>query len=73
MIEEVSSSKERELILYKARINEIVNEIKYHHNYETASALLAKYNLSFDELIRSTVKLRLNDLAILADRVINQK
>jgi hypothetical protein len=73
MIDELSSSKERELILFKGKINEVVHEIKYNQNYETASALIAKYNLSFDELIKSTVKLRIDDLATLADKVISQK
>ncbi len=73
MTEDLSSSKERELILFKGKVNEVVHEIKYNRNYDTASALLAKYNLSFDQLIKSTVRLSINDLASLADKAISQK
>lgn len=73
MVEDLSSSKEKELILFKGKVNEVVHEIKYNRNYDTACALLAKYNLSFDELIKSTVRLSIVDLASLADKVISQK
>lgn len=69
----VSSSKEREMQVLKEKVNEVVYEIKYNRNYDTASALLAKHNLSFESLIKSTVKLSIDDLASLADKVISQK
>jgi len=69
----VSSSKEREMQILKDKVNEVVYEIKYNRNYTAASALLTKHNLSFESLIKSTVKLSIDDLASLADKVISQK
>jgi hypothetical protein len=71
--ENVSPSKEREMQVLKQKVNEVVYEIKYNRNYETASVLLTKHNLSFESLIKSTVKLTIDDLASLADKVISQK
>jgi len=73
MSEDLSSSKEKELILFKGKVNEVVHEIKYNRNYDSACALLAQYNLSFEKLIQSTVRLSMNDLATLADKAISQK
>lgn len=73
MIEDASTNKEKEMRILKTQVNEVVHAIKHHHNYAEASALLAKYNLSFETLIHSTVKLSTKDLANLADKVISQK
>ncbi|MFA6789134.1 MAG: hypothetical protein WC149_05675 [Arcobacteraceae bacterium] len=59
--------------ILKDKVNEVVYEIKYNRNYTAASALLTKHNLSFESLIKSTVKLSIDDLASLADKVISQK
>jgi hypothetical protein len=73
MKEDVSSNKEKEMRILKTQVNEIVHAIKYQHNYAEAGALLIKYNLSFEKLIHSTVKLSTEDLAHLADKIISQK
>ncbi|MFA7083609.1 MAG: hypothetical protein WC141_03630 [Arcobacteraceae bacterium] len=73
MIEDLSSSKESELLIFKGKVNEVVNEIKCNRNYTAAGVLILKHNLSFVDLIKSTVKLNIEDLAFLADNVISQK
>ncbi len=70
---ELSYSKEKELFLRKEKINKIVYEIKYNRNYESALQLINEFNINFEEIINSTVKLTLEDLIILIEKSIKNR
>jgi hypothetical protein len=73
MSDDVSNNQDKAMQALKNPVKEVVHAIKYNHDYAAACALITKYNLSFDTLIHSTVKLSTEDLANLADKLISQK
>ncbi|WP_419771434.1 MAG: hypothetical protein ACNI3C_06475 [Candidatus Marinarcus sp.] len=54
-------------------VKQIVYYMKYDHDMDKASMLVIENKLTFEEIMRSTVKLSLENLATLADKVISKK
>lgn len=63
--------KKRELL--KQLVCEVVHEYKHNKSLEAASSIIINNNISFEDIVNSTVKLDVYNLATLADRVINYK
>ncbi len=70
---ELSYIKEKEYILRKGKINKIIYEIKYNRDYLQAAALIEESNIGFEEIMNSTVKLTLEDLLILIEKIMTKK
>ena len=48
-------------------IHQIVDLVRNFRDYDRAANLIAEHNISFEELIKSTLRLSIQDIAILGD------
>lgn len=63
--------KKRDLL--KQLICEVVYEYKHKNSLDSASSIIINNNITFEDIVNSTVKLNINNVAVLADRVISLK
>lgn len=63
--------KKRDLL--RQLICEVVHEYKHNRRLDSASSIIINNNITFEDIVNSTVKLNINNLAVLADRVISLK
>lgn len=70
---EISDPNKRAQYELKLHVDEIVHELKYKKDVQKAASLIMQYNISFEKLLATTVRISLDNLITLADFILSKK